>query len=657
MIRFTFILILLIGCHNIESAAQSSAEKEDSLSTSILINPNDMLHTIPEWDAATTDGFTYRVNTGLYGFYGPQPTIYLDDIPVDFSFFNWQNLNMLPSSMEHIDRISYSSDPGMYNRTLSRAGYLNLHTSRPDSGLTISGSVTVGNQIEDPGPWSYDSARVTPNIDRRGPHYFSAFTYGASDWYARGEVSLRQHQPTNLNNNHRIGSYSYVDNVWHAVKTTVKNGRAEIGYHSNGWKLRARGLLSNNEEYIFFQPFGMEVPAITGYRQFAVQADRKSGPWTVGGRYLANQKYMKYRINNRGYDFDWQHLKHIFSLTAGYQKNSLRLKSGASLEISDAGGLQLENQQSVATLFGSAAKRLHPDHTLDADLNVDIATHETAPSFSIGSEHQLTEAWKLSGTIDYNELLYYRQQNSTYWHKRGYNIFSQLDIGEDHPLSSKKNRSAAFQFTNSIKLAPSISLTLKGKYIHHYALNIPWQVVAHDQEQYTGIYTRPQDFEFSSEQGDRLNFNLGLTHNISPLLSHKLNAMIGYTTSGTNRYRSYWQQNPQNRLNYQMKIQPVTDLAFSMMASYRSSTAWEEYQNLEGKRYRSLQPQYPLQYGTFHTKTPSFLKIDITAKKWFWDQRLATTFSIRNLLNSEVRYHTLGPDKALQFIFKASLSL
>jgi len=659
MIRFFLIFSLLLGVNTLKSVAQDLPETigSDSLATAILINPNDLLHAIPEWNVATADGFTYRVDTGLYGFYGPQPTIYLDDIPIDFSFFNWQNLNMLPSSMEQISRISYSSEPQVYNQTHSSAGYLNLHTNPPDSGFSVYGSFAVGNQIEDPGPWSYDTSRVTPNIDRRGPHYFTGFAYQSTHWYAKGQFSLRQHQPTNLNNNHRIGSYSYVDGVWHAVKTRVENGLAEVGYHSGGWKFRARGLTSSNEEYVFFQPFGREIPAITGYHQLALQAEREAGPWEFTGRYLANKKSMDYRLNNKRFYFGWQRLDHIMSLSARYQQNNIQLQSGVTMEVSDTRGLPMRNRQLVSTLFGSASYQPHPRHTLDADLDIDIAAYETAPSFSIGSAHRLTKNWELSGNIDYNELLYYRQQSSTYWYKRGYNLFSRLDIGISNPLSSRKNRSGSIQLASDIRLAPSTSLVLEGTYLHHYALNIPWQVVAHDRAQHTGIYTRPGDLEFTSEQGGRLNLKLGLSQKISPLLRHALTSMMQFTADGTNRYRSYWQQIPENRLKYEFIIQPATDLSLALMASYRSSTQWEEYQNLEGERYRSLQPQYPLQYGTFHTRTPSFVNLDVSAKKWFWDRRLATTFSLRNLLNTEVRYHTLGLDKRLQFVIKASLSL
>lgn len=653
MIRILLSVLLFHCCLTLESTAQSFTDKHDNLGTSIIINPNDLLHSIPEWDIATTDGFTYRVNTGLYGFYGPQPEVFLDDIPVDFSFFNWQNLNMLPSSMEEISSISYSSNPQIHNHTLSRAGYLGLHTSLPDTGFSVHGSFTVGNQIEDPGPWSYDSTRVTPNIDRRGPHYFSKAAYRTDKWYARGQFSLRQHQPTNLNNNHRIGSYSYVDGVWHAVKTRVNNGLAEVGYHSGGWKFQSRGLWSSNDEYLFFQPFGREIPAVTGYRQLAVQAVREAGPWKHSGRYLANRKQVKYRLNNKDYNFDWQRISHIFSLSSRYRQENVELESGASLEISDARGLQMESRQITATLFGSVSTQL----PLGIDFNVDVTKYETAPSLSINSAYRLSNAWNVSAEVSYSELLYYRQQSSTYWHKRGYELYSQLDIGQSSRFSSKKNRSSTIQVENHIQFAPSTLLSLNARYIHHYSLNIPWQVVALDHEPHTGRYTQPQELEFTSEQGNRFKIQLGLTQKINTLLSHKFNAVSNYTSDGSRRYQSYWQQTPRHRVVYELKVQPAKDLSFSMKGTYRGSTQWHEYQNLDGERYRSLQPQYPLQYGTFHTKTPSFFNVGITAKKWFWNQRLATTFSLRNLLNTEVRYHTLGLDKALQFVIKASLTL
>lgn len=433
---FTIFILLTLGWG--QAKAQSYSEQQDSLQSSTLINPNDLLHTIPDWDVATTDGFTYRVNSGLYGFYGPQPTTYLDGMPVDFSFFNWQNMNMLPLSMEKVTSISYSSAPQVYNQGIAGAGYLNVHTVRPDSGFNAHGSFTLGNQIEDPGPSSYDSTKVTPNIDRRGPHYLGELSYLGSHWYAKAQLSLRQHQPTNLNNHHRIASYSFVDGVYYPIKNTINNGLAEVGYSSAKWKLRTRALYSENEEYLFFQPFGREVPGITGYKQLALQGSRSFQYWNIKGRYIGHEKTIDYRINNKDYNFDWNQLTHSFSLSGHFDKQGLQFGSGVILEYADTRGLQLENDQFIGTFFGDVTIPLHPDHSLHGDLNVDVATLETATSASLGSSHELTSDWKLSTDLSYDELLYYRQQNSSYWVKRGYNIYDQLGIGQSIPFSSQK---------------------------------------------------------------------------------------------------------------------------------------------------------------------------------------------------------------------------
>ena len=657
MMRTIFSILILLTIGWGKATAQHVSEQQDSLSTSILINPNDLLHTIPEWDVATTDGFTYRVNSGLYGFYGPQPATYLNGIPVDFSFFSWQNMNMLPLSMEKVTSISYRSTPQVYKQSIAGAGYLNIHTAMPDSGFHAHGSFTLGNQIEDPGPFSYDSTKVTPNIDRRGPHYLGELSYLGSHWYAKGQISLRQHQPTNLNNHHRIASYSFVDGVYYPIKNIINNGIAEVGYSSEKWTFRTRALYSENEEYLFFQPFGREIPGITGYKQLALQGSRIFHNWTIKGRYIGQENTIDYRINNKDYNFDWNQLSHSFSLSGHFNKKGFQLSSGAILEYADTKGLQLKNDQFVGTFFGNITLPIHADHSLHGDLTIDIATLETATTASLGSSHSLTDDWTLSADIAYNELLYYRQQNSSYWVKRGYNIYNQLGIGQSLPFSSQKNRSFSTKLTNQFQLASATTLSLEGEYLHHADLNIPWQVVERDEDVYKGLYTLPQDFEFTSENGNRLKLNLTFSQRISPVIAHSIDLIGQYTLDGTSRYQSYWKQIPQHRLNYEFKYQPVSDLSLSMMGTYRSSTTWREYQNLDGFRYRSLQPQYPFQYGTFHTRTPSFFNVNITAKKWFWDQRLATTFSVRNLLNTEVRYHTLGLDKALQFVIKASLSL
>src|SRR5699024_8756573 len=370
----------------------------------------------------------------------------------------------------------------------ARSGFMDLRIAPPDSGFGAFGSFTLGNQIEDPGPWAYDAEKVTPNIDRRGPHYFGGLSYLNDHWQARVQLSLRQHQPTNLNNNHRIGSYSYFKGNWYAVKNRINNGLAEIKYKSKKWGLHSRLLYSDNEEYIFFQPFGREIPANTGYQQIALRGYRDIAHWRLRGKYSADNKDIDYRINNKEYNFDWQQFKHEFSLSGHYKRSNLEFSTGAALEYAITEGRQLNNEQGVATLYGKGRYQFNQKNSLQTGLNLDIATIETAFSFSGSSKHKITDSWSLNPVISYNELLYYRQQSSTYWDQRGYSFFDELDIARDLPFSDKKNRSATIALNNSFTLSPAVQLVLSGKFVRHFDLNIPWQTVSHEGQLYARIY-------------------------------------------------------------------------------------------------------------------------------------------------------------------------
>src|SRR5699024_10944399 len=480
--RYILPVLCLLGLLNQTATGQSNRTHKDTLAQTTLIKPNDIVQRIPSWDVTTTDGFTYRTNTGLYGFYGPQPTIYIDGLPVDFTFFQWQNLNMLPIAMQQIETIKYSSAPQIYASLPVQSGFMDLQTTPADSGFSAFGSLTLGNQTEDPGPWAYDSSKVTPNIDRRGPHYFGGLSYLSDNWQARVQLSLRQHQPTNLNNNHRIGSYSFVDGNWHPVKSVVTNGLADIKAHFAKGGIQSRILFSNNDEYIFFQPYGREVPAHTINRQWALQGYRLVGKWRLKGRYTVNYKEMDYRINNANYDFNWQQLRNKFTASAHYNSSLAELHTGGLLEYTNTNGLSLKSKKWIATLFGKGNFSLNTKNNLNAGASLDIAAEETAFSFSSGSNHHLANFWKLATQISYDELLYFRQNSSTYWDQLGYGVYDQLNISRALPFSSKKNQSLTVAVQNKVELSSAIDFNLEGKFYRHFALNIPWQVVSHDEE-------------------------------------------------------------------------------------------------------------------------------------------------------------------------------
>lgn len=654
--RSLLCVLLVIFMLTPRLSAQTSSLEQDSLATTGLIKPNDMLHRMSGWDRATTDGFTYRLNAGYYGFYGPQPSVYLDDIPINFSFFNWQNLNLLPTSMDFVDQLTYNANPGVYNQALATGGMINLHTAQADSGFSVYGSLSLGNLVEDPGPWAFDSTKVTPNINRQGPHYFTRVAYRGSRWHANIQASLRQHQPTNLNNRGRIASYSYDggDTFYH-VKNTLGNGMAEVGYDTENWHVTGRGIYDHNREYLFYQPFGREVPTTSKYAQWALQAKRQLGSWMIKGRYLGEQKKLDYRPNNKDYNFDWHRQDHNLSFEAEYVQDHWKATGGAIIGLTSTTGTQLKDNQATATLYASSRIQFNDRHSAGLKASIDVAEFDkTAPTLAIDTKHKINDYWTLGMEARYIESLYYRQQSSTFWVKQGYALFSELGIKNNKPFSSKQNKTTVAKLNNEVRLNQTTSISLEAVYKRHINLNIPWQVVSYEPPR---TYTKPHNFDYTGQKGSRFNASLRFNQQLARIVSHELGGYLQKTVAGSSRYYSYWKQVPQYRLNYQFNIRPASDLSFSLTALYRGAAKWKEYKNLDGKQYRSIQSQYPYQYGTFHSRTPSFFNLNLTADKWFWDHRLKTTFSVRNLLNTELRYHTLGFDKSLKFIIKVSLSL
>src|SRR5680860_942873 len=96
----------------------------DTIRAASVMRPNDLVKQIPRWNMASTDLFTYRLDSGLYGYYGPQPQIMIDGIPVDANYFGSQNLNMLPLFIDNIETSTSRFTPGVYNNTLAGAGLI-----------------------------------------------------------------------------------------------------------------------------------------------------------------------------------------------------------------------------------------------------------------------------------------------------------------------------------------------------------------------------------------------------------------------------------------------------------------------------------------------------------------------------------------------------
>ncbi len=655
--RYCVLFIFLMGVTSSVNAQTDS--QADTLSITGSMRPLGIVQEEPRWNITSTDLFTGWISSGLYGFYGPRPKILLDGIPIDINYFGWQNLNMLPIFVNNIDEAQSLFAPQVYRQTLASAGLVNFKTEPVTAGFSAHAFYYIGNESKDPGPWAYDSLKMSPNIDRWGPDAGFALSYGSSSgWHAKGQYLFRNHKPKDLALNLRMHftasllgtNQPYVN---HQIYINSQSGLLETGYRSSKWNIKARTVVGTNDDYLFLQPFGREIPAQTAYRQLAVQSNYTIKNWNFEARYILHRKTIDKRIDLHTYIFDWARLAHNVALSGEYNVDNFKVKPGIIYEQmqTKAPGLNQQNDK-ITTFYLNSSWQMSNASRLYLQNSVDYHNENYAGTLRLGSSLKIIGNWKINPEIYYTQVLPVRQHSFAYGVKRGYTFGDSLGIPFDRHVQVDKNKSVVMKFGNKFALGANVTLYFKPKFIHHYLLNVPWQVVAYSDL----TNTTPGTFTVTQESGERLSLLAGVSHSISSLFEHSISFHLQQTLNSSERYKNYFKQIPDTKIQYQFDIYPTSGLRLSLNAVYRSSTEWVELEALEGKEY-GLPGGIPIRpfTGTFHTKTPSYLNLSLSARKWFWDQHLSTQFNIQNLLDQEVRMHTMGAELAPKFSVKIAL--
>ncbi|MDZ7691741.1 MAG: hypothetical protein U5K69_11560 [Balneolaceae bacterium] len=571
---------------------------------------NDILHSLSGWTSATTDGFTYLLNNGNYGYYGPQPMFYLDGVPVDISYFGWQNINMLPLMAERIDSLTYSVDPAIHNQVFSESGYVDIHTTAPDTGFQVTGSLFLGNEAGDPGPWIYDSTKITPNVDRWGPDYSGQLSYNTENWFVRSSLFLRRNQPTDLTNHRRISyilnsARNYGEEPYKPIISSVLSGMIETGYRSANWKTTGRIIRSRNTDFIFYQPLGRELPAILNYRQIALLTSfsTPSSEWGFSLLYLNENRKVGHRSYSSDYELGWTEEDQTMSFSAERSFATFEWSSGMIYQTTKAREHStLFNINPIFTIYSDIHYQFNDRYNLTAKGSLDFQKPNVEPTMRLGFSGSPATNWKMENQLVYSELLPRRQNSTAFWTLNGYSLLNQLSVSYDRDSPLTNNSFLKLATEHHVQLNSSIGFELMGRLIQHYRLNIPWTELTYAQN----THTKPEQFTYTSQHGMRGGLHLGISHHPTKNVSQKMTAHFRYTLSGSERYQTYWQQVPSRSLEYFLSMYPTEDLEFGLRVIWRGSTKWNEYSVLEGRRYRSLKPQYQFQYGTFHTRTPLF---------------------------------------------------
>lgn len=655
MKTITFIISAVFILSGPELLYSQATQQADSLTETIVLRPIDHVLNKPDWNFASVDMFTFWLNNGLYGNYGPQPDILLDGIPVDVNFFGWQNLNIIPVYLPNIFKIESNTNLDLYKEEIYPTGMFDFINQIPSKELNLKGTIYFGNESGDPGPWVYDSSRVTPNVDRWGPDIGGVFSISKNNWYERILFIQRKHQQTDPITHRRIlrtmREFAGTRGKFYPNQTLSQSGLFETGYKSKTLDFKARIIIAEDQNYLFLQPFAREVPSKAQYQQIVLDANYENDKWRFGLSYILNQKKLKRRNTDHDYIFNWNQDNNIFKGSVAFTSNNFSLKSSINLDQqnTNAPGI-VKNHDFVTDILIAADWQKNEEAKFKFIASLDIHGNKSAKTIKIGQSQNLNKNWEIKLDGFFKEMLPIQQESFGFWISRGYNFYKELGLNVNQPVIIRNNRLIHFKLENSFKPAKQLTFSLIQDFTHHYDLNIPWHIVNYNPE--TG--TTPGTFTISQEEGTRISIKGKLNQSPLAWLDHSLSLHFQSTLQGSQRYDEYFQQIPVTKIIYQIGITPVKNLSLSLRGIYRSPTTWTEFEALDGETYRDIDNLFPIFTGTYDSTVPAHLDIEMGARKWFWQKRLSLQMTVKNLLNNKIRMHPMGADQSLMFNIKAT---
>lgn len=615
---------------------------QDSIQTEMIVRTEDLF-----WDSGWTyfslDRISYKVNTGDFGYYGPQPGYLLDGIPVDPTYFGMNFPQLLPVPLNQIAKINTMNGMGVATGVPYHSGLLKLQSGDLKDGLSIYSSTQLGHNSQEPGPWIFDSENVSPNIDRFGHWLDGGFSLKFGPWYSKGNIQrlsfLNSNPFVQLRIRNLIGFPEESD--WPDGRSSALLGLLETGVKTDRLHFRVQGIQSESEDFLFFQPLGREIPTDLMSEQLSATGEF-SFTENFGIRAMAQyrEKGTGYRRNRFGEEFDWKKVEEIGRVSLFLETNSFEIDLGSEYKIVDleASGIE-DDEQKYVDIFFDQTIQMSPLLTFGSTSVLTFHDDEMPLQLQGFLNFEFTDYWSTGFSGSYTELLPEIANPFDEWVANGYYLLDQLKIDNFVPIEIPSTELSKISHQHQFLFSEKIKTTIKATYYDHKQFNIPYQ----DAYYYIELSTLPGGyFLFPGNSGHRLRLSLKSELDWSERLYQSFGFYRTKTLEGTPAYERYWKMIPEYIIRHTTVFHPYPDLEMRLNVEYQTKTVWEEYRRLDGELNRSFNVQFPFQLYRFNNTISPGVNMDLTFAKWFWEQRLRVVFMLNNLLNRDLQSHPIG---------------
>ncbi len=577
---------------------------------------------LDNWASFSVEGYSRDFSVGGLTPLGASAwALFVDGVPVDLRVLGMQDINSLPIALTEIDRVELYEQPTIIAGRFVPAGALDIRMRTPDERLAVRAHVFGGNESGDPGPFRY-TALASPNIDRIGPTFQGSLSSAGSRWFVRVQGKADEHHATDERIRERVLTlYRGIK----APRLILGTMRAEAGRHSpRGWST-AFGSASCLSGLWFFDPLGLELPAVHEFLQAGMTGGRMLSS-ALGLRWAATVTRSDFRVRSNpaghdGWTDDRRFRGHVVV-------SAPQAEAGISTDVVYTSFKGESERTSLTQLraYVNAHHRTDSAVKVSGSLVVDWVDVELSYAAIAGIEAALRPELTITATGTASRRHPAQEQNFWYRVRKGYVPPSSVGIA---PLGES---AAAHMLTADLKASLRLSETVR------FLLAGGWR-----------------DFRGGTLVRMSPRYDEATTGFITPTSLHAgvpgRTARLGVTVEGTLRerlaarlyygfLRSYsprevfhegWLNQPARRASATVRYAAAGRLTLFARIHSVGRSHWAVYDNAADASG-----------GLYVSRIPSAHLLDVTVTKSLWEHRMVATVSLRNVLNRAHRAHPAG---------------
>ena len=609
----------------------------DEIEAAGVTRLSDLFELVDGWYVLSLNGYNYRASVnGLSPTRQPLWTLIIDDHEVDLRVMEMQNLNLLPLHISQIKRVEVTNKPVFENGVVTTAGLIRLYTKEPERGVNASAAISVGNEIDDPGPFRYTN-QATANIDRIGPTASFTLGYAGEGWYIEAGLKVDEHHVTDTQIYQRIWRL-YTGKYKPRLLLTSPSLRLGIRSHIGDFNVSAGRTELN--DLLFLEPYGKEIPTLQDLTFAGLSGDIKTGK-NNGIRFDVGYKrhILDPRPNRQDLELNWQQdhihgrLEGRFSyawLTAFISGRYNRYETVTTFNLI----------KPALTIRGVAVNIIAaPIPSWKQSITVDMVNVSGGVNIKALAESiiVLTERQKMILSVSSIERTAAEENSLWYWAGQGYDIFERdrliFDDLTDHTPTNLQTADISWILTPADRL----SLILSGSFRQFYRQHLAHHLFTYKSgwgEFYAETTVAP------NTHGWGTGLSLDIRHRLGDALEHRLYYCYLRSFSDDPIHQAAWANQPWHRFGYSVWFSPNPRFSIYARARVFSSTEWPEYKMVAVTSGN----QYP-------AKLPSTYLISLSVSKKLWHEYLSVNVSLKNLGNVAYRSHPGGSISHLMFYF------